>query len=270
MTEWNAADYSRQSGLQAAMAAEVLSKLDLAGNERVLDVGCGDGKVTAQIAGRVPGGTVVGVDPSQNMVAFAADHFGPPVHANLQFQVADARTLPFQHEFDLVVSFNALHWVPEQEKALKSIRTALKQDGRAQLRFVSEGQRRSLEDVIELVRARTRWKNFFEGFTKPFIHFTLQQYEALAKQCGLRVTSAQVEDWAWDFKSREAFVAFCQATFVEWSRHISEPDRVAFITEVLDEYRGVLKAFQAQAPGGPDMMNTFVFYQMDVVLTPAS
>ncbi len=130
MTEWNPSEYARISALQAAMAEEVLSLLDLKGTERILDIGCGNGKTTAEIAARVPQGAVVGVDASAGMVAFAAAHSDPALHPNLQFAVADARHLPYQHEFDLVVSFNALHWIPEQAQALQSIRSAVKPDGR--------------------------------------------------------------------------------------------------------------------------------------------
>ena len=115
MTEWNAAEYSRRSSLQEAMAQEVLALLDLTGSERILDVGCGEGKITAEIASRAPRASVVGVDPSGDMISFAQSHFGPATRPNLRFQVADARRLPFQDEFDLVVSFNALHWIPEQD-----------------------------------------------------------------------------------------------------------------------------------------------------------
>src|SRR5262249_30655253 len=106
MTEWNAAEYARRSSLQETMAQDVLALLELDRSARILDVGCGDGKITAQIAERAHKGTVVGVDPSHEMINFAAAHFGSV--SNLRFQVADARHLPFQKEFDLVVSFNAL------------------------------------------------------------------------------------------------------------------------------------------------------------------
>jgi len=129
MTEWLASAYNQQSSLQQAMAEEQLRLLTLAGSERILDVGCGDGKISAAIADRVPAGSVLGVDPSHDMIAFASSRFatvpagrGGSAHPNLRFEVADARRLPYQAEFDLVVSFNALHWVPEQDEALRSIR----------------------------------------------------------------------------------------------------------------------------------------------------
>jgi trans-aconitate methyltransferase len=262
MTEWNAADYNRQSNLQEAMAEEQLARLTLAGDERILDVGCGNGKITAEIAARVPHGSVLGVDPSQNMIAFAADHFGPAVRPNLRFEVADARCLPYRKEFDLVVSFNALHWVPEQDAALRSIRTALKPAGRTLLRMVPEGRRKCLEDVIEDVRQSPRWAAYFRGFQKPYVHFTPKEYRALAERNGLRVLQIHTEDKAWDFKTREAFVAFCRATCVEWTRFLPESDWEAFITDFLDRYRAV-------AADRPEEANTFRFYQMEVVATPA-
>jgi trans-aconitate methyltransferase len=263
MTEWHASDYARQSSLQKALAEEDLALLTLTGTERVLDVGCGDGKITAEVAGRVPRGSVLGVDPSRDMIAFASAHFGPPARPNLRFEVADARRLPYRGEFDLVVSFNALHWVPEQAEALGSIRAALTPQGRALLRLVPLGPRTCIEDVIEEVRCRSRWADHFAGFRTPYVHFTPPEYRALAERCGLRVVRLRVKDKAWDFKTREAFLAFSRATCVEWTRRLPEADWDAFLTEVLDRYRAV-------AADGPRDANAFKFYQMEVELTPAA
>jgi trans-aconitate methyltransferase len=262
MAEWNAGEYSRHSSLQATLAEEQLGRLTLEGAERVLDVGCGDGKITAEIAARVPRGSVLGVDPSQNMIAFATRHFGPPTRPNLRFEVADVRCLPYQEEFDRVISFNALHWVPEQEAALRSIRTALVPVGRALLRFVPEGRRKCLEDVIEEIRHSVRWAGYFRSFQKPYAHFTPEEYQDLASRNGFRVLQMGLEDRAWDFQTREAFVAFGRATFVEWTRFLPASDWPAFIIDVLDRYRSV-------AADSPQEANTFKFYQLEVVLEPA-
>jgi trans-aconitate 2-methyltransferase len=261
MTEWNAAEYARLSGLQAAMAEEVLAQLDLEGSERVLDIGCGQGKITAEIAGRVPRGAVIGVDSSEDMIAFASSHFGRTVRPNLQFEVADARQLRFRGEFDLVVSFNALHWVPEQDAALRCIRSALKPDGLAQLRLVPKGERKSLENVIEETRCSATWACYFREFHDPYLHLTPQQYGAMAERNGLHVRHLHTEAKAWDFKSRSGFFAFGSVTFVEWTRFLPEAQRQAFIIDVLDRYRPV-------AADRPGEENTFKFYQMDVTLTP--
>jgi trans-aconitate methyltransferase len=262
MAEWDAGEYNRHSGLQEALAEGPLGRLTLEGAERVLDVGCGDGKITAQIAARVPRGSVLGVDPSQNMIAFATRHFGPATRPNLRFEVADVRRLAYRGEFDRVVSFNALHWVPEQDAALRSIRTALVDAGQALLRLVPDGPRRSLEDVIEDVRHSARWAGHFTGFRKPYAHLSPQEYQDLAERSGFRVLRMELEDRAWDFQTREAFAAFARATFVEWTRHLPEGDWPAFIAEVLDRYRTV-------AAGSPQEANTFRFYQLEAVLEPA-
>jgi trans-aconitate 2-methyltransferase len=260
MTEWNASEYDRVSALQATMAAEVLALLKLTSNERVLDVGCGNGKVTAAIAERTPQGYVVGVDASVEMVAFANEHWTVS-QPNLRFTVANARRLPFQHEFDLIVSFNALHWIIDQALPLQAIHRSLKPDGKAQLRLVPKGRRTSIEDVIEETCRSPRWASYFNGFHDPYLHLTPEQYADLAQQQNFRVLSVNASDKAWDFESRATFLAFSKVTMIEWTQHLPEPEGPAFITDVLDRYQKVA----AQAPAEE---NYFRFYQMDIVLAP--
>jgi len=262
MTEWNASEYDRISMLQAAMAEEVLSLLNLKGTEHILDIGCGNGKTTAEIAARVPNGKIIGVDASAKMIEFAAAHCETNAHHNLQFAVADARHLPFAQEFDLVVSFNALHWIPEQSQPLQSIRSALKQNGHAQLRLVPKGERKSLEDVIEETRLSPSWAGYFQSFHDPYLHLIPEQYATLAEQNGFRVVSTHTAPKAWDFQSRVAFMAFGSVTFVEWTQHLPEESRLDFVKDVLDRYQPI-------ACDSPGEENFFRFYQMDITLTPA-
>src|SRR5262249_24448385 len=148
----------------------------------------------------------------------------------------------------------------EQDAALGSIRAALKPGGRALLRQVPSGRRESLEDVIEEVRQRPHWTGSFGGFRRPFLHFTPREDRPLAKRAGFRVVRLHMDDKAWDFKTRAAFVAFAEATFVEWTQRLPESEREAFITDVLDRYQSV-------AANTPQEANTFKFYQMEVELT---
>lgn len=257
--EWDSHDYSRQSSLQKTLAGENLARLEFCGTERILDVGCGDGKTTAAIARRVPQGSVLGVDPSSDMIAFAGKNFSDP---NLRFEIGDARRLPYRDDFDLVVSFYALHWVPEQDAALRSIRSALKTGGRTLLQFVADGERPSIEDVIEETRKLPRWAGYFAGFSKPYAHFSAAQYRALAESAGLLVERIEVEDRDWDFGSREAFADFCRATFVAWARLLPDEERMAFINDALDRYLAAIAA-------SPRDAGVFRFYQMVAMLARA-
>jgi trans-aconitate 2-methyltransferase len=262
MTEWDAAAYAKMSGLQKAMAAQVLPLLEMRGDEHVLDVGCGEGRITALIASRVPRGEVLGVDSSRDMIAFASSHFGGGARSNLRFEVADARALGFTDAFDTIVSFNALHWVPDPDPALRSIRTALKPGGRAQLRMVTAGPRQSLESVVEDVRQSPRWRDHFTGFSDPYLRLTAEQYVAAAARSGLRAGRVQTRDETWDFESRDAFHAFCAVGLVAWTQHLPEAERPVFVDDVLAGYRAVT----GDAAGTE---TTFRFYQTDFTLVPS-
>ena len=259
MIEWDAAGYSHISSLQKAMAEEVLALIELNGSERVLDVGCGDGKITAQIAQRVPEGSVLGVDPSHDMIRFAREHFGRASLPNLRFEVADARSLSFHQEFELAVSFNALHWVPEQDAALRSIRFALVSGGKAQFRLVTAGARQSIESVVEETRASPPWSNYFENFHDPYLRLTPDEYVAVAERNGFRILRLHTQDHTWDFGSREALTGFCAVGLIAWTDRLPAAERLRFISDVLDRYHSV-------AAVRPGEENTFKFYQTDIAL----
>jgi trans-aconitate 2-methyltransferase len=258
MTEWNAAAYAKRSGLQEAMAAEVLALLHFRGNERVLDIGCGDGRVSCEIARGVPQGSVLGIDASHDMIAFATARNSRP---NLHFEVVNAANLSFQNEFDLIVSFNALHWLPDPDPPLRCIRAAMKPVAQAQLRIVADGERKSLETVLEETRRSPRWADHFQNFTDPYLHVTPEQYAAAAARNHLRVGYLHTSDKSWDFQTRENFFAFGSVTFVEWTRGLPDSVKPDFISDVLDRYQRVAAERAAEA-------HTFKFYQLDITLSP--
>ena len=99
-SEWHALEYDEVSSLQKWLADRSLAQLTLRGDERVLDVGCGDGKIPAEIADRLPSGSILGVDRSHDMIEYARKH-NP--RANLDFTVCGAREMAFPGEFDLAV-----------------------------------------------------------------------------------------------------------------------------------------------------------------------
>jgi trans-aconitate 2-methyltransferase len=260
MADWDGAGYERISGLQRRLAREALAQLQFRGDERVLDVGCGDGYITRVIASRLPDGSVVGVDASPRMIQVARSRPDPP-GAVVRFLVADVLDLPsggefdagFDAGFDIVVSFNALHWVADQVAALTAIARTLTSAGRAVVQQVCAGPRRSLEQTAMQVCRRPPWAAAFAGFVAPFTHVDPADYPRLAAAAGLRVTGQRVADLSWDFGSRAAFTQWCTVGFADWTARLPPPDVSAWVDDVVEAYQaevgqpGVFRFLQMRA-----------------------
>jgi trans-aconitate 2-methyltransferase len=238
VTDWSGRDYAEVSNLQREMAKEALASLRFGHDDRVLDIGCGDGYLTRAVVGMVPDGFAVGVDASPRMIAtaHAGGRAGP---SGPWFVVGDARRLPFAEHFDAVVSFNALHWVPEQQRALSEITSVLHQGGRALVQVVCAGPRTSLESTATAVCQRPRWATWFDRFTAPFVHVDPQGYGQLAASAGLTLEDLTVTDREWDFGSREQFGRWCAVGSGAWTDRLSLQDRAQFIADLVRAYEPV-------------------------------
>ena len=230
LTDWDGASYRRVNTLQRWLAGRALETVDLDGVTSLLDVGCGDGRVTQSLAELIPAGRCVGIDPSPGMIAVA------PSSPGLRFEVGAVETMTFRDDFDMVVSFNALHWVRAQRDALSRIAAALHSGGRAVLVFVCGAERPSVEDVAMAVSSSPRWRPSFAGFTAPYVHPDPVQWQADAESVGLSVTDRRVDDLSWDFGSRDAFAAWCAVGFGGWTDGLRPEDGSAFVTDVVDAY----------------------------------
>ena len=240
MTDWSGKDYVKISALQRAMIEEAKTSLTLAESDRVLDVGCGDGYLTLAIARLVPTGFAAGADASRRMIA-TARAAGAPTHSGPWFVVADARALPFGAHFDVVVSFNALHWVPEQRLVLGQIAAVLRPGGRALVQVVCAGERKSLEAVAMEVCRSPRWAHRFRDFTAPYIHVEPDDYGELAASAGLTLTDLTVMDREWDYGSRNAFRQWCAVGTTGWTDRLAPGDRARFVDELVAAYEEVVR-----------------------------
>src|SRR5690349_800867 len=118
---WSPVSYQQNAAFVPALGLPLLAQLAAQPGERILDLGCGDGTLTEQIAGA--GASVVGVDASPEMVAGAAAR-------GLDARVIDATELPFDGEFDAVFSNAVLHWISDADAVLGGVLRALKPGGR--------------------------------------------------------------------------------------------------------------------------------------------
>jgi trans-aconitate 2-methyltransferase len=230
MVDWDGTEYRKVSDLQQWLADRALDGLTLDGVRSLLDVGCGDGRITAEIARRIGEADVVGLDPSPRMISIA------PAGGKLTFELGDVCSMTYQSRFDAVVSFNALHWVLDQRLALTRIAAALRPSGWAFLVFVCAGQRPSLESVAMNVVRSAGWQPHFEGFVAPFVHPDVGVWTDTAESCGLRVVETTVDDLEWDFESRERFSRWCSVGFGGWTDHLPRATADAFVSDVVEAY----------------------------------
>jgi trans-aconitate 2-methyltransferase len=133
--EWDADTYDQVSDPQFSWGIEVLERLQLRGDERALDAGCGSGRVTEQLIERLPRGRVLAVDGSEAMVAKAEERLG----GRADYLVSDLLELELEEPVDLVFSTATLHWVPDHDALFRRLRAALKPGGRLVAQCGGEG-----------------------------------------------------------------------------------------------------------------------------------
>jgi trans-aconitate methyltransferase len=139
---WRSETYLQHAAYVPGLGAAVLELLDPRAGERILDVGCGEGTLTGQIAAR--GAVVVGIDSSPDMIEAARAR-------GLDARMGDAAALAFDNEFDAVFSNAALHWIRDQDAVLEGVARALRRGGRFVAEFGGRGNIAAIETAIRAV-----------------------------------------------------------------------------------------------------------------------
>ncbi len=133
--EFDGKKYEQASSHQKEWGTKLISELELKGTESVLDLGCGDGSLSVQIAELLPKGSVLGIDASQGMIDAAL----PKAKENLHFRRLDINDLDLVEQFDVVFSNATLHWVKDHAKLFQNVRRALRPNGMVRFNFAGDG-----------------------------------------------------------------------------------------------------------------------------------
>lgn len=236
MYHWNAHDYAQHSRVQMGWAQELLNKLHLQGNEAVLDLGCGDGKITALIAAKVPKGKVVGIDNSDAMIQLARSKYPNSLNTNLFFELQDFRDLSFNEQFDVVFSNAALHWVKDHRRVLERIQKVLRVNGRILLQMGGTGNAAGMVAAVDEVRSRNRWSPFFHGFEFPYGFYGPEEYRTWLHEAGFIDLRVELIPKVSTYNSREEFEGWFRTTWLPYIERVPLEQRQFFIDEVLDAY----------------------------------
>jgi trans-aconitate methyltransferase len=177
---WNAQLYDAKMNFVSQYGKGLLDWLQPASGERILDLGCGTGDLTAEIA--KTGAVVEGIDYSPEMIAKAQEKY-----PSLRFTVADAHTFRSESLYDAVFSNAALHWMKWPEEVIRSVWLALAPGGR----FVAEfGGKDNCREVVEALRVALAERGISADERFPWYFPSIGEYTSLLEQQGFRVTLA--------------------------------------------------------------------------------
>lgn len=223
---WDTVSYDEGHSFVFEYGKDVVDLLEPKAGERILDLGCGTGHLSAQIA--EAGADVVGIDASEEMIRTARQ-----THADCEFIHADARSFSFEMPFDAVFSNAALHWIPEQDAVLELISDALTPDGR----FVAElGGAENVAAIIGAVREVA--SNHGYDLTSPWYFPTIGEYATKLESHSLETRYATLFDRPTELENgtdglREWLNMFGDSLLAP----IPEEEQSEVITEVEDRLR---------------------------------
>ncbi len=159
--EWDAKTYDAISDPQFSWGMEVLDRLELSGEETVLDAGCGSGRVTEELMKRLPSGRIIAVDGSEAMIAAARQRLGD----RASYMVSDLSELEIAEPVDLIFSTATFHWILDHDRLFLRLRTALRPGGRLVAQCGGEGNVAEHARAIATVAARPEFAAHFGEMT---------------------------------------------------------------------------------------------------------
>ena len=226
---WDGQSYDRISGPMQALGQAVLERLELHGNETVLDAGCGSGRVTEALIARLPYGRVIGVDMSESMVAAARERLGP----DADIRQADLLGLELDEPVDAILSTATFHWILDHNALFHRLHAALRPGGQLVAQCGGEGNINSLRGRAAVVTEREHYAEHFRAFQPPWNYASAADTEARLRAAGF----ATAECWLQPAPTEPEYPREFLATIVlgPHVQHLPERLRDPFMDEVMSE-----------------------------------
>jgi trans-aconitate methyltransferase len=233
--KWNPTIYEKKADIQQEIAYDLLSSHIFSGNERrILDIGCGDGSITAFIEKKT-NTEVVGIDSSPEMISFANKYSNKKLKF-LEKDITDCSLVGAIGRFDMIFSFNALHWVQDQEMALRNLYNMLEDHGTLKIQLFSPlTTQKLLHGNINQLISQDKWIGCFCDFTLPLQMTipTVSDYELLLKKIGFNAIECKAVKYEFTRKKQEIIEGF--KSWIPYLSAIPEPQKQEeFLTELVD------------------------------------
>ena len=224
---WDADKYDSVRAPQVDAGRDLIRLAGVKKKDSILDIGCGTGKLTLELARLAPEGSITGVDPSEEMLKKARDVFVNPPKVRLI--KGSAQEMDFEGEFDLVFSNSALHWVKEQRLATKRAYTALKPEGRIAFQMPAKGFCHEFFEYSGSAIKQLRFERFFKGFELPWCFVSKEAYAGLLKDTGFLNVKLFYHDYRLVFGSvKEVLDWWSSAGLRPYLAMLPEPEQESF------------------------------------------
>jgi trans-aconitate 2-methyltransferase len=235
--EWNSSEYHRLSEPQVSWGKKVLARLQLRGDELLLDAGCGTGRLTAELLQAVPNGCVVALDISQNMLRSARDYLQPEFGERAPVVAADLARLPFENAFDGIVSTAAFHWVLDHDRLFRGLHRALRPGGWLQAQCGGGPNVARLRERMATLAASPRFAPFLASFPSPWLFQDDEGAGDALRRAGFVQVETSLEAAPAVMKDRQHYMEFVRTVIVR--AHLDRlPDpelRDQYVSELADQ-----------------------------------
>ncbi|MCC6644111.1 MAG: methyltransferase domain-containing protein [Polyangiaceae bacterium] len=232
---WSGAAYEAVSAPQHAWGKRVLERLSLDGPARVLDLGCGSGRVTRELLTRFPSASVTGVDVSPSMVEAARAALLPEFDARLSLRVGDALSLGLR-DLDAIVSTATFHWITDHASLFGELIRALRPGGRLVAQCGGEGNLDRLYGRARELDGAPAFAPWLATYVPPHLFASVADTRARLSDAGFVDVEVWLSPEPTPFASRGAFVEFVRNVVVrhELAALPDEPARAAYVDALAD------------------------------------
>jgi trans-aconitate 2-methyltransferase len=189
--EWKAEEYDNQSAPHEEWQRQILERLDLNGDETIVDAGCGTGRLTKRLVERVPNGHVIGVDASAAMLEKAREHLGEDFDLRQQ----DLTQLELDEKVDAVYSSAVFHWIQDHEKLFSSLHGVMKPGAVLEAQCGGQGNISEIERALDALSGDERFAPYLRGDTQGTNFASVDDTHSRLAEAGFSDIKVWTQPW---------------------------------------------------------------------------
>jgi trans-aconitate 2-methyltransferase len=241
---WNPVTYAQDSNEQQSWVKTLLHEVKKRGDEAILDVGCGNGRITADFAKTLPDSRVVGVDSSAEMIAYANLTYPNTIYPNLLFDKLDTQSLlspeklsrHFQEEFDLCFSNATLNLADNHQKFLQEASQVLRTGGRLVISCSGKSNAKGILDIFAELMSLDHWQKYFHNFHDIYSFYNNKDYSIWLEEARFKVEQLKLIPQDITHPGRDGLKDWISTIWTPFTHRVPIEQRDDFVDQFVDQY----------------------------------